>query len=76
MIDYNELASVERRSKAKPLSIKEDYKVIELLNDRAKGGPRKKLTKTQEKLLQRFVDNYQNLKLALKEAKKARAASS
>jgi hypothetical protein len=71
MIDYNELATVARRAKAKPLSIKEDYKVIDLLNERAKGGSHKKLTKAQENLLQRFVDSYQNLKHALKEAKKA-----
>jgi hypothetical protein len=75
MIDYNELATVDRRSKAKPLSIKEEYKVIDILNERAKGGSHKKLTKAQKNLLQRFVDNYQNLKHALKKTNKLNVAA-
>jgi hypothetical protein len=69
MLDYNTLEGAKRREKAKPLSIPEEYKVVELLNERIGEGQHKKITRAQHNLLQRFIDTYQNLRHSAKSKK-------
>lgn len=61
MIYYNDQQKSKERSSAKPLTLKQNEKVISILNERLfNNGYKPILSKANQKLIQRFVNNYQN----------------
>lgn len=61
MIHFNDKEDKGGRRKTKALTLKQELKVIEILNSRLAGGYRRYLSKADIALIQRFVNHYQNL---------------
>ncbi len=61
MLKFNDKESSKERGKTKSLSLKNEYKVIEILNKKLEAGFQTKISKSDLALLQRFINHYQNM---------------
>lgn len=60
MLHYNTKKGSKERQKTKPLSLTQEEQVVAILN-RLIASKVRRITKAEEKLLQRFINHYQNL---------------
>ena len=61
MLKFNDKESSKERGRTKPLSLKNEYKAIEILNKKLEAGFQTKTSKADIALLQRFINHYQNM---------------
>ncbi len=61
MIKFNDSESSKERGNTNPLSLEDEYKVMDILNKRLSAGIQNEIQEDDLELLQRFVNHYQNM---------------